>query len=118
MGAKKKKKGKKKKKAKKENDDDEEKVENPIFTMEMQHYGWIRVKFQMCNPIPTKKDWNFFVEVMRSDERVLELKQRITDYHGRVEEIALFNEDPIPKRDSNTGIPKDVHPNIPPYTDI
>lgn len=132
MGAKKKKKGGKKKKAKKErNDDEEEKDSDPILPIELQHYGWIRVEFQLCNPIPCKvppskttnkttgkKNWNTFIEVMRADERVLELKKRIVDYHGRVDEVALYNYDPIPPRNKDTGMPTAKNPNIPPFRGI
>ena len=129
MGAKKKKKGGKKKKSKKEkNDDEEEKQEDPILPIELQHYGWIRVEFQLCNPIPCKvdpdkiktkkKNWNTFVEIMRADERVLELKKRIVDYHGRVDNVALYNYDPIPPRNKDTGMPSAKNPNIPPFRGI
>ena len=55
---------------------------------------------------------------MRSDERVLEMKKRIIDFHGRVDEIAIYDADPIEK-DKKTGFPKDTNkPKIPPFRDI
>ena len=39
---------------------------------------------------------------MRADERILELKKRIIDYHGRVEDIHIYNKDPYPARDPKT----------------
>ena len=72
MGGKKKKSKKKSKKEKKEGDDDEPKEENPLFTVNLPEYGWIRVELRLCDP-PTSK-YNTFRVVMRSDERILELK--------------------------------------------
>ena len=97
MGAKKKKKGGgKKKKEKKEGDDDEPKEENPLFTTLIPEFGWIRVELKLCDAPTTK--YNSFRVVMRSDDRVLELKKRIIDYHGCVDDIHLFNRDPYPAR--------------------
>lgn len=73
MGGKKKKKGKKKKE-KKDDDDDEPKEENPLFTVNLPQYGWIRVQFTLCNPILPGARHNNFYKVMRADERVLELE--------------------------------------------
>ena len=101
MGAKKKKKGKKKKEKKTGDDDDDEKQEeNPLFTVNLPEYGWIRVHLRLCDP-PTKLR-NSFRVVMRADERILELKKRIIDYHGRVEDIHIYNFDPYPLRDRET----------------
>jgi hypothetical protein len=117
MGAKKKGKGKKKKsKDKKEGEEDEPKEENPDLIVNLVHYGWIRVEFRLCNAI--LPDYNKFIAVMRSDERVLELKKRIIDFHGRVEDIALYDLDPV-EIDKKTGFPKDTKkPRIPPFRRI
>ena len=73
MGAKKKKGGKKKKKKEKNPDDEEEKKEeNPLFTVNLPQYGWIRVELRLCDP-PTAA-YNKFKVVMRSDERIMDLK--------------------------------------------
>jgi hypothetical protein len=86
MGGKKKKGKKKGKKEKKEGDDEEEKHETPeCFQVVLPEFGWIRVKFVLCDA-PCEK-FNFFYENMRSSDRVMEMKKRITDYHGRVENI-------------------------------
>ena len=71
MGGKKKKKGKKKKE-KKDDDDDEPKEVNPLFTVNLPEYGWIRLELKLCDP-PTAR-YNSFRVVMRSDERILEVK--------------------------------------------
>jgi hypothetical protein len=55
---------------------------------------------------------------MRSDERVLELKERIIDFHGRVEDIHLYNQNPIPPKDKTTGQRKDPRPRVPPFEEI
>jgi hypothetical protein len=116
MAKKKAKKGKKKAKANKEGEDDEPKEENPYLQVNLVNYGWIRVTFILCDAIVPK--YNKFIAVMRSDERVLELKKRIIDFHGRVEDIALYDCDPIEK-DKKTGFPKDTKkPRIPPFRSI
>jgi hypothetical protein len=113
MAKKGKKKGGKKKKKAAAGDDDEPKEENPDLKIELINYGWIRVTFILCDAIVPK--YNKFIAVMRSDERVLEMKKRIIDFHGRVEDIALYDQDPIEK-DKKTGFPKDTKkPNIPPF---
>ena len=72
--AKKKKGGKKKAKEAKDGDDEETKEENPLFTVNLPQYGWIRVEFRLCDPpLPSSKH-NTFYRVMRTDERVLELE--------------------------------------------
>ena len=114
MGAKKKKKGKKKKEKKTGDDDDEEKQEeNPLFTVKLPEYGWIRVNLRLCDP-PTPM-YNSFRVVMRADERILELKKRIIDYHGRVENIHIYNKDPYPARNPTTKIRTEPIPRTPPF---
>lgn len=94
MGPKKKKKGKKKKE-KKEGDDEENKEElNPAFNIQLPFYGWIRIELRLCDP-PTEQHNNFLV-IMRSSDRILELKKRIVEYHGRIDNICVYNKDPIP----------------------
>ena len=71
MGGKKKKKTKKKKE--KGDGEEEEKVEeNPFLKVSLPEYGWIRVELRLCDPPTTM--YNTFRVVMRSDERILELK--------------------------------------------
>ena len=94
-GKKKCKKKKKSKKEKKDGDDSDEKVEDKDI-VNMVYYGWIRVKFTLCNAISEK--YNSFTCIMRADERVLEMKKRIVDFHGRVEQISLYDQDPLTKR--------------------
>jgi hypothetical protein len=54
MGGKKKKKGGKKgKKEKNPDDDDEPKEVNPLFTVNLPEYGWIRLELRLCDP-PTQ----------------------------------------------------------------
>ena len=97
MGAKKKKKSKKKKEKKEGDEEEEKKEEDPAFTVNLPEYGWIRVELRLCDaPNP---NFNKFRVIMRSDERVLELKKHIIDYHGRVENVHLYNKDPYPVRD-------------------
>jgi hypothetical protein len=71
MGGKKKKKGGKKKKEKND-DDDEVKEINPLFIVNLPEYGWIRIELKLCDP-PTAM-FNSFKVVMRTDERILEVK--------------------------------------------
>jgi hypothetical protein len=72
MGGKKKKKGGKKKKDKNPDDEDEVKEINPLFIVNLPEYGWIRLELKLCDP-PTAK-FNSFRVVMRTDERILEIK--------------------------------------------
>ena len=75
MGPKKKsKKSKKAKKAKAEGDEDEEqKEENPAFKVELPEYGWIRLELKLCD-CQFNQDKRPYRVVMRTDERILELK--------------------------------------------
>ena len=74
MGGKKKKKGGggKKKKKEKADGDDEPKEMNPDFIVNLPPHGWIRVELRLCDP-PFGMH-NTFKVVMRSDERILELR--------------------------------------------
>jgi hypothetical protein len=72
MGGKKKKKGGGKKKKEKNDDDDEVKEINPLFIVNLPEYGWIRIELKLCDP-PTAM-FNSFKVVMRTDERILEVK--------------------------------------------
>ena len=72
MGAKKKKKGGKKKKEKNPDDEDEVKEVNPLFTVNLPEYGWIRLELKLCDPPTTM--FNSFKVVMRTDERIMEVK--------------------------------------------
>jgi hypothetical protein len=99
MGPKKKKKGKKKKE-KKEGDEEENKEElNPAFNIALPEYGWIRIELRLCDPPTTNH--NKFLVVMRTSDRILELKKRIIEYHGRIDNISIYNKDPIPPRDKS-----------------
>jgi len=72
MGGKKKKKGGKKKKEKNPDDEDEVKEVNPLFTVVLPEYGWIRLTLRLCDA--PAKQYNTFRVVMRTDERMLEVK--------------------------------------------
>ena len=73
MGGKKKKKGGGKKKKKEKTDgDDEPKEKDPNFIVNLPPHGWIRVELRLCDP-PFGAN-NQFKVVMRSDERILELR--------------------------------------------
>jgi len=52
MGGKKKKKGgkKKKKEEKKDGEEGEKEEENPLFTVNLPVYGWIRLELKLCDP--------------------------------------------------------------------
>ena len=97
MGAKKKKKAKKKKEKKEGDEDENKEEENPAFKFDPPHFGWIRIELRLCDP-PTQKH-NKHLVIMRSSDRILELKKRIVEYHGRIDNISVYNKDPIPPRD-------------------
>jgi hypothetical protein len=42
--------------------------------------------------------YNTFKVVMRTNQSVMDIKNRIIDYHGRVENISLYNYDPSTPR--------------------
>lgn len=75
MGPKKKgKKAAKKKKAKPEGEEEEEKKEErPEFKVELPEYGWIRLELRLCDS-QFNLDKRPYRVVMRTDERILELK--------------------------------------------
>ena len=113
MGPKKKKKGKKKKE-KKEGDEDEKKLNLPAaFDMVLPVFNWIRIEFRLCDaPTP---EHNKFLVVMRSSDRILELKKRIVEYHGRVNDVKIYNYDPIPERGEDKM--RMDKPRVPPFRD-
>ena len=93
-GKKKKKKSKKAKKEKVEGEGDDE--PNPLFIVTLPVYGWIRLELRLCDP-PTEK-YNMFRVCMKTDDRILEVKDRVVNYHGRVENMNIYNKDPYPPR--------------------
>ena len=113
MGAKKKKGKKKAAKAKKEDGDDEPKEENPAFTVNLPQYGWIRLTLILCDS-PTPK-FNEFKVVLRSSDRVLELKKVIADRHGRVDNVRFYNVDPYPPRNKKDNFRMTQKPRVPPF---
>jgi hypothetical protein len=110
MGGKKKKKGKKKKAEKKAGDDDDEVKEE--FNVVLPSYGWIRLHMKLCDP-PTP-EYNSFRTVMRSNSSIRDVKKRIIDYHGRIENINLYNTDPYPARNKGNDFKKELKPRVPP----
>jgi len=94
MGGKKKKGKKGKAKKEKKDDDEEEKIDIP--KIELPKYGWIRLTLKLCDaPIP---EFNEFRTVIRSDKTMMDVKNRIVEYHGHVDNITLYNRDPYPER--------------------
>jgi len=53
---------------------------------------------------------------MRSNDRVLEIKKRITEYHGKVDDIRIYNKDPYPSRKKDNM--KQNKPRVPPFRSI
>ena len=94
MGGKKRKKSIKKQKTKLA---DDEKEINPNFLVKPVATGWIRLELRLCDP-PFNKI-NSFKQVFRSDSKILDVKQRVIDFHGRVENIMIYNSDPYPPRE-------------------
>lgn len=112
MGAKKKKGKAKKKKEKKEKGSDDEEEQGKI-EINLPQYGWIRIELRLCDP-PVAK-YNSFKVVMRSHDRILELKKRIIDFHGCVDDIHIFNKDPYPPRDKKDDYRMTIKPRVPPF---
>jgi len=95
MPAKKKGKGKKKKSgvAKVPKKDGEEEVKEEI--PKPPETGYINLKLRLCNPPePNGKDFCFFNVFMLSSARIMMVKDEITEYHGRVENIRLYDKEP------------------------
>ena len=115
MGGKKKKKGGKKKKAEKKEDGDEKDEVNEEFMIKLPSYGWIRLQLKLCDP-PT--EYNTFRTVMRSNSSMMDVKKRIIDYHGRIENINLYNTDPYPARKPANQNKKEPKPRVPPYSEL
>jgi len=112
MGGKKKKKGKKKKAEKKEGDDDDEVKEE--FVVKLPNYGWIRLHLKLCDP-PSEM-YNSFRTIMRSNHSMMDVKKRIIDYHGRIENINMYNTDPYPPRNKQNDFKREMKPRVPPYS--
>ena len=62
--------------------------------------------------------YNSFKVVMRSSDRVLELKKRIIDYHGCVNDIHIFNKDPYPPRTKKDNFRMQKMPRVPPFREL
>jgi len=110
-GKKKKKKSKKAKKEKKEGDEDEE--PNPLFIVTLPTYGWIRLELHLCDP-PTEK-YNKFRVCMKTDDRILEVKDRVVNYHGCIENLNVYNKDPYPTRNKKNDFRMEKKPRVPPF---
>ena len=111
------KKGKKKKSSTKDKPAKEEsKGDNAMTeTSTLPEYNWIRVRLQLCDPISRH---NNFKVVMRADERILELKKRIIDYHGRVDNVNIYSKDPYPPRLPAEDYRRQKKPRIPPAREL
>lgn len=116
MGGKKKKKGGKKKKEKKEGEEGDKDEVNPEFIVNLPSYGWIRLWLKLCDP-PTQQ-YNTFRTIMRSNQSLTDVKKRIVDFHGRIENINLYNTDPYPARNKQNDFKKEIKPRVPPYTQL
>ena len=104
---------KKKKKSKKSSVDKEEKKQGAKMEKQesnLPEYNWIRLELKLCDP-PTRH--NIFRVVMRTDERIMEVKKRIIDYHGRVDNINVYNKDPYPPREM-PDFRRQKKPRVPP----
>ena len=113
-GKKKKKKSKKAKKEKAEGEGDEE--PNPLFIVTLPTYGWIRLELRLCDP-PTQK-YNMFRVCMKTDDRILEVKDRVVNYHGRVENMNIYNKDPYPPRTKKNDFRMEKKPRAPPFREL
>ena len=112
MGGKKKK--KKSKKAKKEKAEGEEGDEpDPLHIVTLPEYHWIRLELKLCDP-PTEK-YNMFRVVMKTNDRIMEVKQKVTDYHGRVENMCIYNKDPYPPRNKKNDYRMEKKQRCPPF---
>ena len=117
MGGKKKGKKKAKKTKEKKDDDDENKDEvNEDYIVNLPSYGWIRLWLKLCDP-PTPL-YNNFRTIMRSNQSLLDVKSRIIDFHGRIENINLYNTDPYPARNKANDFKKEKKPRVPPYNQL
>ena len=115
MGGKKKK-GKKKKETNQRDDDEDKKEVDPDFIVNLPQYGWIRLWLKLCDP--PNATYNQFRTIMRSNQSLDDVKKRIVDYHGRIENINLYNTDPYPARNKQNDFKKEPKPRVPPYTQI
>lgn len=55
---------------------------------------------------------------MRSNQSLTDVKKRIVDFHGRIENINLYNTDPYPARNKLNDFKKEIKPKVPPYTQL
>ena len=55
---------------------------------------------------------------MRANQSLSDVKKRIVDFHGRIENINLYNTDPYPARRKENDMKKELKPRVPPYTHI
>jgi len=51
---------------------------------------------------------------MRSNSSIIDVKKRIIDFHGRIENINLYNTDPYPARNKANDFKKEIKPRVPP----
>ena len=50
------------------------------------------MQLRLCNaPVPA---YNFFEVYMLTSQRVMMIHKKIVEYHGRIEQVKVFNKDP------------------------
>lgn len=54
------------------------------------------MQLRLCDP--PSDTYNTFRTVMRSNQSMMDVKKRIIDFHGRIENLNLYNSDPYPAR--------------------
>tara|TARA_B110000285_G_C14758941_1_gene438689 strand:+ start:81 stop:443 length:363 start_codon:yes stop_codon:yes gene_type:complete len=116
MGGKKKKKSKSKKAKKEKVDGEEDDKPDPLHTVILPEYNWIRLELRLCDP-PTEK-YNMFRVVMKTDDRIMEVKSKVVDYHGRVENMNIYNKDPYPPRNKKNDFRMEAKPRVPPFREL
>lgn len=49
---------------------------------------------------------------------MVDVKKRIIDFHGRIENISLYNTDPYPARNKQNDFKKELKPRVPPFSHL
>ena len=49
---------------------------------------------------------------------MMDVKKRIIDFHGRIENINLYNTDPYPARNKQNDFKKEFKPRVPPFSHL
>ncbi len=68
-------------------------------------FGWVEIKMVLCDPPVPDMEFSYINEKMRTNQRIRDVVAKIAGFHGRVDQIQLFDRKPV-KNEDPTKPPK------------